>query len=214
MRSPTALYVVIAVATSLTIGTLAFVYNGGWTLAGAIIASRLTARFAFPFFLVAWSASSLAAKWPGGWRTALLCRRRAAGLSFAGAFLVHAFFFLLAILGLGEPTDTLRLIGGGVVYMFVIAMAITSNDRAMRALGRTRWKRLHILGNDLIAAGFAVAYLGLAIVKPWNALPALAALGLVSVLRISAWARSRTPKILRLASKRRYSCPKWLPFVR
>ena len=196
MRLPTALFVVTAVAASLTIGTLAFLYNGGWSLAGALVAARLTARFAFPLFLVAWSASSLAVFWPGGWRSALLRRRRAAGLSFAAAFLVHAFFFLLAIFGLSEPTDTLRLIGGGVVYMFVIAMAITSNDKVMRALGRMGWKRLHMLGSALIAAGFGISYAGLAIVKPWNGLPALAALGLVALLRIAAWARSRAPLII------------------
>ena len=50
---------------------------------------------------------------------------------------------------------------GTIGYVFLIAMAATSSNRAFRWLGRKRWKALHTLGSYWIGAVFAYDYL------PW-----------------------------------------------
>src|SRR5690606_35161711 len=97
---PTTLWVVLIAVAGALIGTAALLVNG-WSFDGAISAASWTARWSFIWFLLAWCASSLATLWPGGWRRQLLRRRRAAGISFAAAHVVHAVFFTTAILVFG-----------------------------------------------------------------------------------------------------------------
>ena len=85
---------------------------------------------------------------------------------------------------MSSETRTLAsLIPGGLAYLFIFAMALTSNDAAMRALGKN-WKRLHTVGIHYIWLIFTLAYAG-RIFEPGTrvegliAVPlALAALGL------------------------------------
>jgi hypothetical protein len=44
------------------------------------------------------------------------------------------------------PDLGLQLIGGAAAYVLLTAMAATSNDAAVRALGPRAWKRLHTVG--------------------------------------------------------------------
>ncbi len=56
---------------------------------------------------------------------------------FAAAHLVHAGFFLTAMLAFGMPVDGTRLVGGGVAYLIVLGMAFTSNETL--AAARSSW---------------------------------------------------------------------------
>ena len=185
----------IAVATAaglaLAIGTAAFLAHGGWTYEGAAAAARLTARDSFLWFVVAWSASAMARLRPGGWRTALLRRRRSIGLGFAASHTVHLGALLIAILVFGHGTRLVTLVGGGIGYLFVFAMAITSNDASVRRLGPRRWRLLHATGGYVIAGIFAFSYLGRFPTNPALAVPTLALIGLAALLRVLAWARRR-----------------------
>ena len=58
-------------------------------------ATRHTAQVSFPLFLIAFLASSIARLWPGPLTRALLARRRALGLAFATAHLVHGASILM-----------------------------------------------------------------------------------------------------------------------
>lgn len=156
---PTTLWVLSIAVTGALIGTVALLVNG-WSFDGAISAASWTARWSFIWFLLAWSASSLAMLWPGGWRRQLLRRRRAAGVSFAAAHVVHAGFFTTAILVFGVERPVPILVSGGLVYAVILAMAATSNDAALRRLGARRWKRLHTIGGWIVLAVFANSYIG------------------------------------------------------
>lgn len=154
-------------------------------------AARLTARWSFVIFLVVWSASALAHLWPGGWRAGLLYNRRGLGLGFAAAHLIHAGFFLTAILAFGTETSPKTVIGGGLGYVFVILLALTSNDYWVRAMTPKGWKLLHSIGVNYIAIVFFVSYLGRLPINPMLAIPTLSALGFVLLLRIAAWLKAR-----------------------
>ncbi|MFD2263055.1 hypothetical protein ACFSM5_09165 [Lacibacterium aquatile] len=154
-------------------------------------AARMTARWSFCWFILAWSASSLATLWPGGWRETFLRHRRAVGLSFAGAHFVHAGFFLIAIFGFGVERPLATYLGGGFVYLLIAAMAATSNDASVRWLGWKRWKLLHAIGGWAALAVFSSSYAG--------RIPDMPVLGVTSVgiiltavlLRGLAWRKRR-----------------------
>lgn len=109
------------------------------------LAARWTARAGLPLFLVAFLASTLVRRWPGPVTRALLRRRRQWGLGFALAHTIH-----LVALGINvtlyAPGRTWQsLIGGGLAYALLYAMAFTSTDGWQRRLGRW-WGRLHTVG--------------------------------------------------------------------
>jgi len=185
----------IAIATAtglaLAIATAAYQAHGGWTYEGAAAAARLTARDSFLWFVIVWSASAVARLWPGGWRTALLRRRRSIGLGFAASHTVHLGALLIAILVFEHGTKPATVIGGGIGYLFVFAMAVTSNDASVRRLGPRRWRLLHATGGYVIAGIFAFSYLGRVPTNPALGVPMLTLIGLAATLRVFAWARKR-----------------------
>lgn len=190
MKISTPAVVAATFLTGLAVGALGFATGGGWTLDGALMATRLTARFAFPIFLLAWTASAWASLFPGGWRTALLRRRRAAGLSFAAAHGAHLVFILIALQVFGHEAPMITVYAGGLVYLLIAAMALTSNDASLRWLGRARWKALHTVGGLAILLVFTNSYVGRLKSMPMLALPALALILLAIGLKLTAW-RSR-----------------------
>lgn len=184
--------IAIAAVLAAAVGLAAMAAAGGWTDHGAAAGARTTARLSFAWFITAWSASSVAKLWPGGWRTVLLRRRRAVGLGFAASHLVHAVFFASAILVFDMPTRPVLLIGGGLGYAFILAMAATSNDASVRALGPKGWKLLHSIGGWYIAFIFASSYLS----RLFGDRPLVGAYGvglltLAIGLRMAAFAKGR-----------------------
>ncbi|MEN3747021.1 ferric reductase-like transmembrane domain-containing protein [Sphingomonas sp. HF-S3] len=122
------------------------------------LATRLTSRWAAFWFLVAFTARPMSLLIGGPWRE-ILRQRRCIGLGFAAIHTIHAgcFLWLTAATDLTRSLST--WIGGGIAYLLIWAMAITSNDASMRALGRN-WKRLHLIGGWWVWAVFVFSYSG------------------------------------------------------
>lgn len=180
-----------AATAALLIGLSATMLAGGFTHDGVLEGVRLTARWSFSWFMAAWSASSLAALWPGGWRTELLRRRRAVGLGFAFSHFVHAGFFLAAIFLFGQKVPRVVVAGGALGYAFVIAMAATSNNASMRAMGKT-WKVLHVIGGWYLMVIFLNSYMArLMGGKPLVGAYGVALIGIAITLRLAAYAKAR-----------------------
>jgi sulfoxide reductase heme-binding subunit YedZ len=177
---------------------IAVMVGGVFALAGAADldtvkrALRATARTSLTLFLLAFAASSLRRLWPDqatGW---LLRNRRYLGVSFALSHTAH-----LALIGslahftperfTGNPAG---LIPGFTAYLFIAAMTATSFDRTTRWLGRTWWRRLHLVGSWWIWAVFAGNYASKAAKGAGYALAALACAA-VAGLRTWAWLRAR-----------------------
>lgn len=124
----------------------------------ARLAARWTARAGLPIFLTAYLASSLLRLWRGDATRALMRRRRQWGLGFALAHSIHLVALAVNVL-VFAPRALTSLIAGGLVYLLIYAMALTSNDAAMRMLGKW-WKGLHTLGIHAIWAVYTVSYTG------------------------------------------------------
>jgi DMSO/TMAO reductase YedYZ heme-binding membrane subunit len=81
--------------------------------------------------------------------------------------------------------------GGGATYLLIAAMALTSNNWSVRALGARNWKALHTIAGLAIAIVFTVSYLGRLDGKAWLAIPALTLLGSAALLKLLAWMKKR-----------------------
>lgn len=185
-RPSAAVALALGVAGAIVAGMVAI---GGWSEDALQLASRYTARFAFLVFVPVYAASSLHRLWPSSRTRALVRGRRALGLAFAAAHGVHLAALTAYQITVARVPDPPTLVVGGGAFLMMFAMAATSNDAAVRRLGRN-WRRLHRTGVHWLWLVFTFSYAGrvaegrLAFV-PLLAL-ALAALG----LRIAAW-RSR-----------------------
>ena len=127
----------------------------GWQLA-----TRYTARIAFPVFLAAFVAGPWQRLRPGPVPRWLLRHRRAIGLAFATIFLAHTVSLIsFSVLKGTVPSPVTLVVGGGALVATAV-MAATSNDAAVRALGGARWRRLHGFGMWWLWLVFTFTYGG------------------------------------------------------
>jgi methionine sulfoxide reductase heme-binding subunit len=158
------------------------------------LAARYTARSALPFFLLAFSASSLARLLPSSSTRYVLHRRRHVGLAFALAHGVHLVMIVISSLSSGTQPKLATVIGGGLAYGFIFAMAATSNAWAVRALGAKNWRRLHAIGAHYVWLIFAYSYFG-RILRPDSAAVGVVGFGaLVLALAIRITGKLWSPK--------------------
>jgi sulfoxide reductase heme-binding subunit YedZ len=156
-----------AVILALMVATVAIDGTGEEGIRAVI---RLTARTSVLLFTAAFAASALRRLWPTDLTRWLRHRRRQVGLSFAASHGLH----LLAIVALAvrfpasfwANTKTITLVVGGLGYVFVLLMAITSNDASVRLLGGRRWSALHTTGAYLLWFIFAQAYVPRGLMSP------------------------------------------------
>jgi DMSO/TMAO reductase YedYZ heme-binding membrane subunit len=147
-------------AAVLAFGAVALAFTIGTDPAGELLlAARWTARVSFPVFILTYCASSLVRLWPNDlWKT-ILRHRRQWGLGFALAHTVHLAALAWYNIAIQHMPAAQTLLGGGLAYALMFAMALTSNDASMRRLGMW-WKRLHTAGIHWIWFIFAFSYFG------------------------------------------------------
>jgi len=127
-------------------------------------AARWTARIGLPIFLLTSAASSLGRLWPNTATRSLWQNRRWWGLGFAACHTAHLFALVRFLQISGENRPLPALAAGCLAYGLMFAMAATSNDAAMKALGRN-WKRLHTAGGYYLWLIFTLSY-GLRLADP------------------------------------------------
>lgn len=123
------------------------------------LAARWTARAGLPLFLVAFLASTLVRRWPGATTRALLRRRRQWGLGFALAHTIHLVALGINVIVYAPGRTWQSLIGGGLAYVLIYLMALTSADAWQRRLGKW-WRYLHRFGIYYIWFIFTASYAG------------------------------------------------------
>lgn len=155
---------------------------------GTVPAILLAVRCALPFFLVAFTASSVARLWPSrvtGW---ILANRRYFGLAFAFGMAWHLSFvaYSLCAFGdhLGRVVNTLDFTG----LAFLLALTLTSFQWAKRRMSPKAWRRLHKTGVYVI--WLLATYIYYEFAKGDRDLFDFAALGVMLaawLLRFTAW---------------------------
>lgn len=130
--------------------------------AGLRMAIRATARTSVVFFALAFAASALRRRWPSPATSWLLRNRRQLGVSYAVSHFLH----LLLIVALGGWTvhgfvgvrPPIVIVGGGLAYVLLALMTLTSFDRTAAWLGPRRWRQLHLTGGYYNWFIFAQSY--------------------------------------------------------
>ena len=85
-------------------------------------------------------------------------------------------FIIFASISLEEFSNEQGMsqwISGGIAYVFITLMALTSNDKMVKKLGFKKWKKLHLVGSYIIFFVFATSYLKHTLKNPEFYLPLL-----------------------------------------
>lgn len=150
-----------------------------------------TAWLAFALFIIAFTASSFQVLYPGAYGRWAMKNRRYLGLSFALVHFVHAGLVLSNLVLTDASRTAGELTGGGLAYLFLGLMALTSNNASVRWLGPKRWKWLHKIGSYYIW----IIFVGRSLGNLPDGMPSagfIAVFGLTALmLRIAAWRKLR-----------------------
>lgn len=179
------LFVLIAALLAMSAIVIAVAGTG---IDGTRMLIRATARSSLLIFLAAFTASSLLRLWPAPATRWMIRNRRWLGLGFAFSHLIHliAILWLFGMYGGQTPAPPMRtIVGGGIAYVFILLLAATSWNGAVRALGARNWQRLHKAGVWYIWLIFMVSYGGRAATNPLYLPPALLLIG-AALLRVLA----------------------------
>jgi len=152
-------------------------------------------RCALPWFLVAFTASSLATLWPSRFTRWLRANRRYFGLAFAFGMGWHLLFVGYSIFMFGNKLNAkateLDLIG----LAFLLMLTVTSFRWCARRLSSSDWRRLHKAGVYVI--WFLATEIFLGIVRGGADFLHelfLALLVFAWLLRVAAWVKKRLPR--------------------
>ncbi len=181
----TALVVIAVIELELLMGGRG---EDGWL--GAV---RATAAISVGLFLVTYLASTLRRLHRGAATLWLLCNRRYLGVSFAVSHFAHfgAIVALSIAMDMSPPLHLAVL--GGLGYLLLIAMVLTSFDRSAAWLGGPRWNLLHRVGLHYVWGIFAFTYGGSA-TAGGRLFPLVAIVALLGALglRVAVRARQRS----------------------
>lgn len=154
---------------------LLIILVAGWNAEAARMTVRATGRTSVTLFVLAFTASSLSRQWPGSATRWMLRNRRYLGVGFAGSHAVHLAALVVASTVFPNPLfrESGRLVVtlGGIAYLVIAAMALTSSDRAQAWLGTRRWQTLHRYGGWYIWLIFLQTYGTRALKDPRDLVP-------------------------------------------
>ena len=139
--------------------------------AGLRMGIRATARTSVVLFSLAFAASALRRRWPMPATTWLLRNRRQIGVSFAVSHGIHL-LLIVALAGFTwagflANTPMITLIFGGIAYVFIALMTLTSFDASAAWVGPRRWKALHTIGAYFVWFIFAQNFFRMAFLSPF-----------------------------------------------
>ena len=168
-------------------------------------ALRLSAQLAFVNYVIIFVARPSRQLLPNGFTGSLLRKRPYFGVSLAAIMSVHlALIAWLFIFVIHERPPLLTLIAGGVAYLFILLMLLTTYAAPARALGARNWRRLHKTGLYYIGAIYLNALVGDVIGKPSD--PVYLAIGVLMVfaiaVRLAAFVKIRTQRTAAIESDR------------
>lgn len=155
---------------------------------------RATARSSALLFLIAFLARPARQLWRTNATAFAIKNRRYFGVSMAVSHLIHgiAIVWLLSVFPSAYQVNATTLVGGGLGFVFIAAMAATSSDAAFKALGRARWQLLHRTGVWYLWFVFAFTFVPDA-QYGWDATHtlAVAAFAAAPLVRAAAYAKTR-----------------------
>ena len=153
------------------------------------IAIRASAKISFFLFCIAFSASALHFFIKNAFSYWLRMNRKYWGISFAISHFIHLVFLGLLqycfhpVFNLAATTS---LLAGGIAYLFIVLMFLTSFPTFAKYLSQQQWKWLHTIGGYWIWSIFMSSYWKRSMTE-WEYVPYVVILLLVLGLRLAKW---------------------------
>jgi len=148
--------------TIFSIGLYAvFFIKGGFTEESTRMAIAWSAKISFTLFCMAFAASAAHKQIKNAFSFWWLMNRKYFGISFAINHLVHLGFLGVLQQGFHPVFDQaagISLLAGGLAYLFIILMLLTSFEPFSNYLSRKNWKLLHTIGGYWIWVVFLSTY--------------------------------------------------------
>ncbi len=151
----------VTIASLLLFTGLLLMY--GYTEVGVRQNIRWSARISFTLFVLAFGAAGLHGYFKNSLTWWLRMNRKYLGISFAIIHLVHLGFIgslQLSFDPVFNQLDIISLLGGGIAYIFVVLMLLTSFESVSNYLSKLQWKLLHTIGGYWISIIFFAQYFG------------------------------------------------------
>lgn len=168
-------------------------YFEGFTEAATRQAIRMSARIAVVLFSMSFAAATLHAFTQNPLTWWMRMNRKYLGIAFAILHLIHLGFLLLLQFNFHavfNKAKTISLIGGGLAYVFLVLMLLTSFSPFAKYLSAKNWKRLHTIGGYWIWYIFMRSYVKRAMTES-EYLPIVILLVLVLLFRLVFVVRQR-----------------------
>ena len=122
--------------------------------------TRYSAHLSFIYLLVAYSAGILSQNFKYPITKQLLKNRRYFGLGFSVTHTFHLVALIYFFYIRNEEPTIVTILGGGLGYLLMYAMAITSTDEMVKMVGIKRWKLIHTIGINYLVVIFFYAFVG------------------------------------------------------
>ena len=165
-------------------------YTGGFNEESTRLAIRWSARISEVLFSMAFVAASLQYFWGNVFTFWMRMNRKYLGISFAMSHLFHLGWLVVLQQNFHPVFDrakTISLIGGGLAYLFLVLMLLTSFPFFAKKISARNWKILHTAGGWWIWYIFIRSVGKNVIVKGnMNYFPALVMLVAVLLFRLAA----------------------------
>ena len=122
--------------------------------------TRYSAHLSFLYLIAAYSLSILKDTLNLDAINNLAINRRYFGLSFSISHSVHLVALIYFFYTSNENPGIVSIIGGGLGYMLMFAMTLTSTDAMVKRIGIKNWKMLHTTGINYLVIIFFYTFVG------------------------------------------------------
>ena len=153
-------------------------------------AIRLSARISVVLFCIAFVASAFHQWAKNSFSWWVFMNRKFFGISFAFNHLIHLFFLFILQKEFHPVFDLaahFSLFAGGMAYVFILLMLLTSFSFFEKMISRKNWKRLHTLGGYWIWIVFMSSYSKRVLNEEWFYLPLVILLIIVFLMRLNKY---------------------------
>jgi len=122
--------------------------------------ARYSAHLSFLYLIAAYSLSILKDTLNLDAINNLAINRRYLGLSFSISHSVHLVALIYFFYTSNEDPGIVSIIGGGLGYLLMYAMTLTSTDAMVKRIGKKNWKILHTIGINYLMIVFFYTFAG------------------------------------------------------
>ena len=122
--------------------------------------TRYSAHLSFLYLITAYSVSIFKDTFNHDAINNLVINRRYFGLSFSISHSVHLVALIYFFYTSNENPGIVSIIGGGLGYLLMYAMTLTSTDAMVKRIGIKNWKMLHTTGINYLVIIFFYTFVG------------------------------------------------------